>query len=245
MRYCRHCEKTYPSSTDVCPSCGRHLDKDQTIRCPVCGTLITDYSFPYCSHCGSLVNVPGLVNLNPYAKRIQGHPWVYNLCSIVIAFASIFVIHFPLIGTISNFDYLKGENLLGNASIVSIFTKSSSFANDAQTFSSFYPFICAVGILSLLLGLLSLISIAFSIADLSGRREVTNSKKAGELLIINLVELLFLWALYALSLYGRNTFLQGSGFSAYPLLFAIIGTIFYLPLPFLKAFVFRKRNNIA
>jgi ribosomal protein L37E len=245
MRYCPHCGKTYSPKTDVCPSCGRHLDKDTTIKCPVCGTIISDYSFPYCSHCGSKVEVPGLVNLNPYARRVQGHPWVCHLCSLVISFALIFVIHFPLIGTVSPFDYLKGNNLIANASIVSIFTKYSSFASSIQVNDSFYPFTCVVGLLALFIGIMALVSIGLSIVDLSGRRNVENSKKIRELLIINSIEIVLIWALYASSLYGRNTYLAGAGFSAYPLLFAIVASIFYLPLPFLKAFVFKKKNDIA
>jgi hypothetical protein len=245
MRYCPHCQKTYPPKIDVCPSCGRHLEKDQTIHCPICGSLISDYSFPYCAHCGSIVNVPGLVNLNPYAKRVQGHPWVYHLCSLVLSFALIFVIHFPLIGTVSSFDYLKGDNLLANASLVSIFSKNSSFVAASQSSPNFYPYIVAIGVLALLAGILSLISIGLSIADLSGRRKTGNSKKARELLIIDTLGVTILWAMYALSVYGRGAFLSGGGYSAYPLLFAIIGSVFFLPLPFLVAFVFKKRNDIA
>ena len=43
----------------------------------------------------------------------------------------------------------------------------------------------------------------------------------------------------------EGAFLSGGGYSAYPLLFAIIGSVFFLPLPFLVAFVFKKRNDIA
>ena len=95
MKYCTHCDKTFPDGYKKCPYCKRSLKQRYRAICPHCHKEIKNLSKPYCEHCGEAITIPGMRIENPVERLKRSRPGFYYLLALLLAAVGIVFSFFP------------------------------------------------------------------------------------------------------------------------------------------------------